>query len=400
MKNAGRLIFLFLLVFAGIPGFASPPDIFIISVDGFRSDFLNRGITPNIDSLVKNGVSARLNNVFPTTSYPNHISLFTGCYPENHGIISNVFKNNQTGEYFDARIPESYNNPKWYDAKFIWEYIEKYGIYSSMIYIPGASVSSDYRAAYYYLDQSSRALAKFRIDDAFAYLHEDAPYTPKLTAILFDRTDETEHQHGTYHDETNKAIKRIDSLVGTIIDSLKEINLYNGTDIIFLSVHGMADVKDSQTVNIGEILYDREIQTDNFGAYAFLYCETDSINTFTTLLNKNPLLHAYSKEEIPDSLHIKHSPFAPDILLIPDYGWIITEKNDFGTYGLKGIHGYPPDNNEMNGVFIASGPSFKKHYKKNIINIIDIYPLICKIFGVYIPQHIDGNFNNIRDILK
>jgi predicted AlkP superfamily pyrophosphatase or phosphodiesterase len=341
-----------------------------------------------------------LANVFPTTSYPNHISLFTGYYPENHGIISNVFKNPQTGEYFDSRIPESYNNPKWYDAMFFWEYAEKFGIYSSMIFIPGASVSSKYKGSYYFLDQSSRAIPKFRIDDAFTYLHEAEPYKPSLTAVLFDYTDEAGHKYGTFHDQTNEAIIRIDNLVGTIIDSLKQANMYNQTNIIFLSVHGMTDVQDSQTVNIGEMLYERKIQIDNFGSYTFLYCDLDSVSTFKNILNNNPLLHAYAKNEIPDSLHIKHHPFSPDILLIPKYKRIITEKNDFGTYNLKGMHGYPPSNSDMQGLFIASGPSFKSNYKKNKINIIDIYPLLCTIFRIYVPPHIDGNLKNIRDILK
>ncbi len=394
------MIFIIFIAYAAIPVYAIRPAIFIISVDGFRPDYLQRNITPNINSLVKSGVSARLRNVFPTVSFTNYVSLFTGCYPENHGIISNVFKNTITGEYFDSRVADSYNSPKWYDAKFIWEYAEKFGIYSSMIYIPGGAIASEYRGAYYFLDQSSHALPKFRVNDAISYLHEKPPYTPQLTAILFDELDNAGHLNGTFHDETNKAIKRIDSLVGTIIDSLKNLNIYENTNIIFLSVHGLADVNEQQTINIGEILFNRNVEIINSGSYAYVYCNPDSVGTIKALLKTKNRLHIYTKEEIPDSLHIKHHPFAPDILIIADYKWLITEKNDFLTYKLKGFHGAPPQFEEMQGVFIASGPAFRADYKIEEVNIIDIYPLLCNVLGINIPRHIDGNLENIKEILK
>jgi ectonucleotide pyrophosphatase/phosphodiesterase family protein 5 len=240
---------------------------------------------------------------------------------------------------------------------------------------------------------------EFAIKEAFYNLRETTK-TPQLTAIRFDEVDEAGHRWGTVSDKTNEIIITVDNYVGEILDSLKSLNIYDKTDIIFLSVHGITDVNNYQTVNIGEILYNKNVEIINSGSFAFLYCNQDSVETIVNLLNKNLGLHAYKKEDIPENLHIKHHPYAPDILVLADDDKIITEKNDFGTYNLKAIHGYPPENKSMNGIFIAAGPSFKQNPKTEEIRIIDIFPLICTLFKKHIPNCLDGDIKKIQEILK
>ena len=400
MKLRTGIIFIIVSLIISISAWGKQANVFIISVNGFRADFLERGLTLNINSLANNGIKANLKSVFPTMLYPTHISLFTGCYPENHGIISDVFKNANTGEYYDSRLPESYNNPKWYDARFLWEYAEKFGIYSSMIMIPGASLNSNYRASYYFIDREEHTLPNFRISDALNFLHEPLPYTPRITALCFDELDDICHHYGIATDSTNEAIKRIDSYVGIIIDSLKSLNIFENTDLIFLSTFGMIDVKDGNTVNIGNILYGSDVDLINFGSFAYIYNSNNKTDSIKALINKNEHIYAFAKNEIPDSLKIKNSPFAPEILIMPEKNYVLIEKNDFPTYNLRAIHGYPPDLKEMQGVFVATGPSFKKNYQLKEIRIIDIFPLICRILGINIPTNIDGNLQTIKEILE
>ena len=73
----------------------------LISFDGFRADYLNWYDTPNFDRLGKNGVKAEgLQPVFVTKTFPNHYSIATGMYAENHGLIGNYF--------FDPKFNEVY----------------------------------------------------------------------------------------------------------------------------------------------------------------------------------------------------------------------------------------------------------------------------------------------------
>lgn len=67
--------------------------VILISLDGFRADYLDlhANLIPNISRLAGHGVRAqKLIPIYPTKTFPNHYSLVTGLYAENHGIVSNT----------------------------------------------------------------------------------------------------------------------------------------------------------------------------------------------------------------------------------------------------------------------------------------------------------------------
>ena len=55
---------------------------------------------------------------------------------------------------------------------------------------------------------------------------------------------------------------------------------------------------------------------------------------------------------------------------------------------------------DMHGIFYANGPAFKKRHKVSAIKNIHIYPLMCEILGLEIPDNIDGNLNQLKSVLK
>lgn len=65
--------------------------VILVSIDGFRPDYLNRGVTPNLNKLIANGVSAEaMRPSFPSITFPNHYTLVTGLRPDHHGIVGNT----------------------------------------------------------------------------------------------------------------------------------------------------------------------------------------------------------------------------------------------------------------------------------------------------------------------
>lgn len=67
------------------------PIIIITAFDGFRYDYIGRGLTPILEELMKKGTGTDfMYNVFPTVTYPNFFSIATGMYPETHGVIGNI----------------------------------------------------------------------------------------------------------------------------------------------------------------------------------------------------------------------------------------------------------------------------------------------------------------------
>ena len=65
----------------------SKPYLILISIDGFRWDYMDRYPTPNMHRIAAAGSKAeRLLPVFPTLTFPNHYSIATGLYPARHGL--------------------------------------------------------------------------------------------------------------------------------------------------------------------------------------------------------------------------------------------------------------------------------------------------------------------------
>jgi hypothetical protein len=54
----------------------------------------------------------------------------------------------------------------------------------------------------------------------------------------------------------------------------------------------------------------------------------------------------------------------------------------------------------MHGIFYANGPAFKKGYELPSLKNIHIYPLMCKILGLAVPDNIDGKLNQVESVLK
>lgn len=54
------------------------PTLLVLSMDGFRADYLLRNMTPTLDFLIGCGVHAPyMRAVFPTKTFPNHYTLAT-----------------------------------------------------------------------------------------------------------------------------------------------------------------------------------------------------------------------------------------------------------------------------------------------------------------------------------
>lgn len=65
------------------------------------------------------------------------------------------------------------------------------------------------------------------------------------------------------------------------------------------------------------------------------------------------------KEDIPAYLNYGSNPRVGDIIVLPDLGWLVEEGNKT----LPGAHGFDPTYDDMQVMFRACGPDFKKDTK-------------------------------------
>ena len=53
--------------------------LLLVSMDGFRWDYLYKTYTPNFDKFAQNGIKVDyMNNTFITKTFPNHYTIVTG----------------------------------------------------------------------------------------------------------------------------------------------------------------------------------------------------------------------------------------------------------------------------------------------------------------------------------
>lgn len=92
---------LFILIINSInclPVTEKKPALLIISYDGFRNEYFQRNVTPTMNKLRADGTSTDyMTNVFSTKTFPNHHSIVTGLYAENHGVMANSFFDSKLG---------------------------------------------------------------------------------------------------------------------------------------------------------------------------------------------------------------------------------------------------------------------------------------------------------------
>ena len=67
------------------------PILIVIAFDGFKPDYVNSTLTPNMYKLATNGVQGMMKPQFMSKTYPNLQSIATGLYEDVHGIVNNDF---------------------------------------------------------------------------------------------------------------------------------------------------------------------------------------------------------------------------------------------------------------------------------------------------------------------
>src|SRR5262249_21301320 len=87
----------------------SAPFLLLISIDGF-ADFYWRDAqvkAPTLRALAERGaVADGVTAVFPSTTWPTHVSLVTGVRPDRHGVVANHVLNRATRRAEDLRRPD------------------------------------------------------------------------------------------------------------------------------------------------------------------------------------------------------------------------------------------------------------------------------------------------------
>lgn len=269
---------------------------------------------PHIGPLLHKGLRCkRVQTVYPTLTYPIHVSMVTGKKPREHGIGHNqpydaaqplglqgdfVARIRKAGLPLDACRPwywdhQEIKTPTLFDAchkegkkvcSILWPVTGKHrGIrwnFPEVLAMPWENQTLKmlrYGSPLWLLETEVR-LGKQRQSTQEPYLSDYAitlaadrlrrKNIPHLTAIHLVDTDAMRHHHGVYSREALAALDRQDQRVGRILQALKEGGHEKDTCLMLVSDHGQEDVE--TPICLGDALPNWHVQVQSLGRGAYL----------------------------------------------------------------------------------------------------------------------------------
>jgi predicted AlkP superfamily pyrophosphatase or phosphodiesterase len=390
------LLFVITRVLANEP----QPYVLLISLDGFRWDYAERGITPNLDKIKEEGVSAlSFQPSFPSSTFPNHISIITGMYPQNHGIISNFFEN-LYGERYTLSEADPVRNPQWYWGEAFWETARRNKIITASYYWPGSELRDENRRPHYFKPYNHNEPHENKIKGIIEWLQLPYSQRPHFITLYFHDTDSEGHKYGTNSRQIDSTIAVVDSLIGVIRARIEAIGMKDSVNIIILSDHGMTNIKQDGVIDLKQIIGDIRCKVNVSSAITMIKPENenDLELIYSKLKKAEKYYKVYYKEQMPEYFKYNRNPYIFPIIVIADIGHkLIYGKSN---YNAIAEHGFDNNHIDMHGVFFAVGNKFKKNYRTGTLRNIDVYPLLCEIFQIQGRNNIDGDINRIKFILK
>ena len=380
----------------------------MISFDGFRSDYLDWYNTPNMDEFMKKGVrSEGLIPIFVSKTFPNHYSIATGLYAENHGLIGNNFYDPILKDEYSLSDRSKVEDPRFYEGEPIWVTAEKQGVQTASYFWVGSEAPINKTYPTRWKRYEHEFPFNSRIDSVVSWLSMPKEKRPQLCLLYFHEPDQTGHETGPRSNETSIMVNKLDSLFGTLMEKLETLSIFDKLNIVIVSDHGMTEISSDRTINLENYIDLSGIKQEGSGPYSLLYnMEKDEVKNIVKKLNKSPNMNAYAKEDIPERFHFKEHHRIKDILVLADEGWYINNQSissssKVGEQIIKGgTHGYDNQLKSMHALFIAKGPSFKKGIVVPPFENINIYPMLCHILNITPNKNIDGNLKKIIHIFN
>lgn len=373
------------------------PVTILIGIDGFRPDYLDRGVTPVLSQLAAQGVRATMRASFPTKTFPNFYTLVTGKRPDRHGIVGNRFEDPaRPGERFTMQSEQPY----WWDqGEPVWNAAEKAGVQTAVMFWPGSGIEIDGTRPHDWQAFGMAVNGRQRVDAIIDWLRRPAATRPKLLGLYFDAVDTAGHHSGPDAQETNATVAEVDALIGRLLSELETLG--QPANLVFVADHGMAAVDESRRIQLDTVAAPTDFRTLEEGPYAAIEPQPGREAALAAaLLKPHPNMECWRRADIPARLHYGRNPRTPSFLCLARVGWTITTRPAAEALRPGGAHGYDPAAPEMAALFLAHGPAFVSGITLPPFDNIHVAPLLRRLAGVPQAQDADGDPAVLAPALK
>jgi predicted AlkP superfamily pyrophosphatase or phosphodiesterase len=385
------------------------PTVILISLDGFRYDYLQRYRPPNLNTLARTGVRARwMIPSFPTKTFPNHYTIATGLYPQNHGIVENNIYDSAFDAVFTLSDRAEVENGRWWLGEPIWVTAEKQGQRTASVFYPGTEAEIAGVRPTFWKHYDNKLANQQRVDAILSWLDLPADQRPTFLALYFSDTDDAGHAHGPVSPETKRAVAKVDREIGRLIAGLRDRAIFNQVNLVIVSDHGMASVNWRRGIRLDE-MFDLNLAGRIFWTRELVsvFPKPGKENEIYRSLKMKlpPQAQVYRKADLPARFHYSEGRRIAPLLVVPDEGWILTNRKAFaemqskGDGNSKGGHGYDNLLPSMRAIFIAHGQAFKNGRIVAPFENVQVYNVMARILRLK-PAANDGNFSVANELLR
>lgn len=386
------------------------PTTILISLDGFRADFLNREITPALNAFIASGVSPRyMLPSFPSVTFPNHFTLVTGLYPESHGVVGNQFWDPILQEEFYYTHTEISMQPRWWTAEPLWVTAEDQNVRTAIHMWPGSEAHIPNVDPTYLDKYNGSEVLPRKVERILGWLDlpgdddkaaPSANRRPQLIAAYVPDVDADGHKYGPNSTEIRGTIADADSMLTLLVEGLLVRNLTEIVNIIVVSDHGMATTSTSRAIQLDDLI-DLSL-VDHIDGWPLRGLRLKNPDRDVPILHEQLLeaskqhpgaFDVYTKETMPERYHFTNNDRIAPLWVVPKTGWAVVEKTDIDLAKViasgegvhpKGLHGYDHEHPLMRAIFVARGPAFPHapNSRVPVFQNIEVYNIVCDSLGI------------------
>jgi predicted AlkP superfamily pyrophosphatase or phosphodiesterase len=388
------------------------PPLVLISIDAFRPDYLDRGLTPNLKALAEGGAEGQMQASFPSLTFPNHYTLVTGKVPDHHGVVANyMYDPTYPGAtpqnrlaYFDKS--KSDDGFWWKGATPVWVSAERAGLTAASVYWPGSQAEIGGVKLVLSPAWDKTSTSETRVQQILNWMDLPPAQRPKLYLLYFDQVDQDGHHHGPDSAELNRSLVEVDTAIGHLLAGMKQRGVT--ANVVVVSDHGMMSVSPERTTYLSDALGGLPVGARTDPRYEMIYWGA------LAMLNATPgheadvdrLTHmhfdhmqCWHKADIPRRFRFGRNPRVTDVVCLAEPGWQVGGIRAVGIGTDVGNHGYDPAEPLMRAIFIANGPGIRAHIRLPTFPNTDVYDFEMKLLGLT-PEANDGSLAPLKPALK
>ncbi|MFN0110492.1 MAG: ectonucleotide pyrophosphatase/phosphodiesterase [Blastocatellia bacterium] len=386
------------------------PTVILISLDGFRSDYLDKYPTPTLGLLAKKGVRAKwMTPSYPSLTFPNHYAIATGLYPDHNGIVANNMYSAEFNETFSMSKRAEVENGRWWLGEPIWVTAEKQGQRSGAFFFPGteAEIGGKRPSIWKMFDDNFPNFE--RVDTILSWLDKPQAERPTIITLYYSDVDHGGHDAGPNSENVKQAIDRVDQALSRLVEGLKARGIFDRINLLIVSDHGMARVDPRNVVALDDYFDStqaHQIAWNSSMVHIFPKPGMDEA-IYASLKAKAPHVAVYRKQEIPARFHYGTSPRVGEIVVMAEEGWSLNSRDRVrpvqpsadGSVSYRGAHGFDNQLESMRAFFIGHGPAFRRGQIVEPFANVDLYNVMAKILKLK-PARNDGNKATLRTLLR